>query len=162
MQIGERQYTSPGIGEWIGKANKEYVQLTRPGNNLLAYSLNNIYTDSGVITANGDAWNKVDKAWIPDKDDSGNLLWDRTVNIDQYIKHTLKLKDPAKVSRMSLISGRPNQLQMVIPHALTNSKGGGLDLKIECHPDEKAFNGNTPEVDYYAWKQVHGDPQCTS
>lgn len=64
---------------------------------------------------------------------------------------------------MSVIMGAPNQLQMVILNALTNSKGGGLNLKVECHPDEKDFNSNTPEVDYYAWKNnVHGEPQCTS
>ncbi|OJJ84362.1 uncharacterized protein ASPGLDRAFT_47248 [Aspergillus glaucus CBS 516.65] len=134
-QLGEGQYTTPGIGQWPGPMDRQFC----------------------AISANANAWNQAEKAWIPAADTSGNKLWENPINMDMYIKK-LGFKDPEKVARMSVIKGMEDTLQMVIPDAFTKKGGGNLDLKFECHPNVEDFNGNTPEVDYYSWKGVKGEP----
>lgn len=113
-----------------------------------------------VITADPIKWAEVPKAWIPKYGPDGNLLWGTENQLfaqDQYLKG-LGL-DPEKTFRMSIIDGFPSKLQMVIPNAMTDSRGGGLNLKVECKPQIEDFDKNAPEVDYYQWPNVKGDPQ---
>lgn len=56
---------------------------------------------------------------------------------DKYIK-SLGF-DPAKTTRMSKIQDNEYFLQTVIPPGLMNVKGGGLDLKVECHPTKRGI-----------------------
>lgn len=64
---------------------------------------------------------------------------------DRYIKRLGF--DPEKTIRMSKILDFEHLLQMVIPPGLTNAKGGGLALRVECHDTVEGFEkGGTPEV----------------
>lgn len=40
-----------------------------------------------------------------------------------------------------------------------NVKGGGLDLKVECHPTKEEFKGATSEVNYGDWTNFKGKAQ---
>lgn len=65
---------------------------------------------------------------------------------------------------------------MVIPQAMTNSKGGGMDLSVECQPSTSPVWEKEDIVDYYSWTNVQtgkppydglkqvlkGDPQFSS
>ncbi|KAJ5623799.1 hypothetical protein N7510_000108 [Penicillium lagena] len=152
IQIGEGAYTSPVIGDWIGAPTYQYC----------------------AISADSNAWNAISKAWIPEIGPDGNKLWGDESQLFAQDKYLERLGlDPAKTIRMSLIDTRRDKdepldkldkLQMVIPNTLTNFKGGGLNLKVECHQTIEEFDDNTPDIDYYYWKNVHGEPQypaCT-
>lgn len=61
---------------------------------------------------------------------------------------------------MSKISDFEHLLQIVIPPGLTDAEGGGLGLSVECHDTVEGFEkGGTPEVNYWDWKNVKGEPQ---
>ncbi|KAJ5808580.1 hypothetical protein N7474_009849 [Penicillium riverlandense] len=122
-----------------------------------------------AISADPNAWNAIAKAWIPEIGPDGNRLWGDDTHLFAQKKYLESLGlDPAKTIRMSLIDTRRDKfepldkldkLQMVIPNELTNANGGGLKIRVECHPTIEEFDGNTPEIDYYSWKNVHGKPQ---
>ncbi|KAM0669752.1 hypothetical protein ACQRIU_000147 [Beauveria bassiana] len=71
-------------------------------------------------------------------------------DLEEYIQSLDKTWDPKKTIRISRI---PNYefgdiLQMVIPRALLNSRGGKLDIKVDFE------NAKGPTVDYGQWEET--------
>ena len=108
-----------------------------------------------VILADIDAFNKLNKAWIP-----RTKWWGEGVfKADAYVQDTLKL-DPTKTIRMSIVDMPGKEtLQMFIPNELLNQNGGGLNLQVNCQEPNKKKKPNLPKhkVDYNAWANVHGE-----
>lgn len=106
-----------------------------------------------VILANAEAFDKIPKAWIPRPDWWTTPLKPRPEN---YLKG-LSL-NPAKTIRMAVVDlvGKET-LQMMIPNDLLNSKGGGLDIVVNCEDPEKQLELPTHKVDYSKWANVVGE-----
>jgi hypothetical protein len=94
----------------------------------------------------------VQKVILPDD----HLLDATHEDIDKYIQNLDKSWDPAHTVRISHIPKyglAGDVLQMVIPKALLNSRGGGLDIKAEC---KDGHGGRGPTVDYGQWEDAKG------
>lgn len=104
-----------------------------------------------VILADSDAVDRVSKAWVPKQYNDKELWFKSDAVIDAYIKDLEGSWDPSKTIRMSIIDGkRWNDVQLVIPPALLNSNGGGMDITASC---KKNINDiPSARVDYDDWK----------
>ncbi|KJK73546.1 hypothetical protein H634G_11197, partial [Metarhizium anisopliae BRIP 53293] len=117
-QLGEGVYLSAEYGGWAGY----------PGD------------VNCVVTADKKAFSETPIA-IFDEDELADMT---DGDLEEYIQSLDKTWDPKKTIRISRI---PNYefgdiLQMVIPRALLNSRGGKLDIKVDFE------NAKGPTVDY--------------
>ncbi|KAK5656576.1 hypothetical protein OQA88_4555 [Cercophora sp. LCS_1] len=131
-QIGMGVYTTPDAGGWKGSQDSWYC----------------------VILADSDALDRVSKVWVPETY-SGNQLWYRNDAIDSYIQNDINQTwDPAKTLRMSIMSGGPKELQLVIPPGLLNGNGGAMGIVAICEPTLDSLPSQT--VDYDNWQDNIG------
>ncbi|KAM3549364.1 hypothetical protein MY1884_008772 [Beauveria asiatica] len=126
-QIGDGVYLTAGYGEWEGK----------PGD-----------VDC-VVTADEEEFRKVAKVILPDESLSDMSYED----IDEYIKSQDSSWDTLKTIRISHIPkyGDGQVSQMLIPQALLNSRGGSLQIQVDCE------DAQGPTVEYGQWENTKGD-----
>ncbi|ATY63290.1 hypothetical protein A9K55_009125 [Cordyceps militaris] len=138
LQLGQGVYTSDELGSWEGGKDQPSKSA---------------FNRNCVILANAEAFDKISKAWIPRPDWWTTPLKPRPEN---YLKG-LSL-NPAKTIRMAVVDlvGKET-LQMMIPNDLLNSKGGGLDIVVNCEDPEKQLELPTHKVDYSKWANVVGE-----
>lgn len=103
-----------------------------------------------VILADSAALKRVSKAWVPKTYDDKPLWFKSDAIIDAYIHDLESSWDPAKTIRMSIIDGKGwDDVQMVVPPALLNSNGGGLDITASCKENINDIPGE--RVNYDDW-----------
>ncbi|KAH9883147.1 hypothetical protein J1614_000003 [Plenodomus biglobosus] len=143
-QIGAGIYTSPGPGDWKGKAGDWYCV---------------IYADKDRL----DGDDSVAKIWIPNwyyKPDGTKIgLWDLTNSaalttyIEEYKGNNWKA---TTTLRMSNIRWVMNKVQLVIPPGLV-AESGGLGLSAVC-TEKMEDLPDKERVDYSAWQNnIGGD-----
>ena len=104
-----------------------------------------------VIFADAAAVERVSKAWVPKKYHGQDLWFKSDDVIDRYIKRLEDSWNPAKTLRMSIIDGRGyNDVQMLIPFGLLNSRGGGMGITVTCKENIKDIP--SPRINYDDWK----------
>ncbi|KAK9444064.1 MFS multidrug transporter [Metarhizium brunneum] len=126
-QIGEGVYLTAGYGQWEGHAGDVDC----------------------AVTADEEEFRKVPKVILPDE----QLLDTTHEEIDAYIKSQDSSWDPLKTIRISHIPkyGDGTVAQMAIPQALLNSRGGSLQIQVDCE------DAQGPTVDYGQWENTKGD-----
>ena len=108
-----------------------------------------IYYSDCAVTADEEEFRKVPKVILPDE----QLLDTTHEEIDAYIKSQDSSWDPLKTIRISHIPkyGDGTVAQMAIPQALLNSRGGSLQIQVDCE------DAQGPTVDYGQWENTKGD-----
>ncbi|KAH0556558.1 hypothetical protein GP486_005585 [Trichoglossum hirsutum] len=143
QQLGPGVYISPVYADWAGAANDPWYC---------------------VILADSDAWNLVNKAWIPGTDGCKELWWGKGAdNRAAYLKDIAGPgATPANTVLLSQIDGF-QKLQLLIPPELLDANGGGLKIKAQCAAASdtagsdaiKAFG----DVNWAGWLNVKGTVQ---
>ncbi|KAL9074799.1 MAG: hypothetical protein Q9157_004265 [Trypethelium eluteriae] len=131
-QLGPGVYISPVLGDWV------------------------MGSWECAILADSDAWNKINKAWVPEIADDGctPLWWSNGGGSGFTTDNTVLL---SKID----ITGQ-QKLQLMIPAALIGGSGG-LKLQVQCveKTNQEGLNqiGVYGNADWYSWSDVKGTPQ---
>ncbi|XHG04638.1 hypothetical protein AWENTII_007889 [Aspergillus wentii] len=133
-RIGKGVYMTEIAGQWR-KPNSWYCQITAK------------YTE----------FQHTPKAWIPQYDSFGSLLWNGgEAAINRYIESLGHGWRPKYTIRLSeLDEGAPkDENSILIPPALLEQNGGLLGLRAWCAPDVEEMGDNRADIG--EWESVGG------
>lgn len=108
-----------------------------------------------VLSVDEASFDKLDKAWIPERDSANKRLWMQTTetNLDNYIKALDSTWQPDTTIRLSIMPNGKDRsaLQMCIPPGLISK------LHIDAVCTEKKDDVKNVPVDYSKWENVKGE-----